>query len=220
MAERWQEVDEFLTDLFGLQDAVLNATVESTSAAGMPMIQVSAAYGAFLNLLARAANARRILEVGTLAGYSTIWLARALPADGRLVSLELEQRHADVARANLERAGVSEQVEIVVGPAAELLRRLADVGTDAFDLIFIDADKDGYPEYLKLALELSRSGTLIVADNVVRGGQVATVDSGDGRVMGVRRFLEDLAADERLDATVVQTVGAKGYDGMAIARVR
>ena len=219
MAERWQEVDEFLTNLFGLQDAVLDATVESTSAAGMPMIQVSAAYGAFLNLLARAANARRILEVGTLAGYSTIWLARALPADGRLVTLELEQRHADVARANLGRAGVSERVEIVVGPAAESLRRLADAGTDAFDMIFIDADKDAYPEYLKLALELSRSGTLIVADNVVRQGQVAT-DSADGRVMGVRRFLEDLAADERLDATVIQTVGAKGYDGMAIARVR
>ena len=217
--DRWHAVDDHLVDLFDLDDDALRATVAATAAAGMPQIQVSATLGRFLNVQARAIGARRILEIGTLAGYSSIWLARALPRDGRLVTLELEPRHAEVARANLARAGLDELVEVRVGPAAESLAALVADGVEPFDMVFIDADKEGYPDYLEWSLRLSRPGTLIVADNVVRGGAIIDAASPDSRVQGIRRFNEALARDPRVAATIVQTVGAKGYDGMAFAVV-
>jgi predicted O-methyltransferase YrrM len=218
--DRWHAVDDHLVELFGLDDDVLRAAVADSLAAGMPQIQVSATLGCFLNLQARALGARRLLEIGTLAGYSSIWLARALPADGRLVTLELEPRHAAVARGNFERAGLADVVEVRVGPAAQSLAALVAQGVQPFDMVFIDADKDGYPDYLEWSLRLSRPGTLIVADNVVRGGAIIDADSADSRVQGVRRFNEMLAHDPRLDATILQTVGTKGYDGIAYAVVK
>ena len=217
--DRWQAVDDHLVELFDLDDDALRATVAATAAAGMPQIQVSATLGRFLNVQARAIGARRILEIGTLAGYSSIWLARALPRDGRLITLELDPRHAQVARANLARAGLDALVEVRVGPAAESLAALVADGVEPFDMVFIDADKEGYPDYLEWSLRLSRPGTLIVADNVVRGGAIIDAASPDSRVQGIRRFNAALARDPRLAATIVQTVGAKGYDGMAFAVV-
>jgi predicted O-methyltransferase YrrM len=180
---------------------------------------VSPLQGRLLELLARLQGARSILEIGTLGGYSTICLARALPADGRLVTLEANPRHADVARANVERAGLADVVDVRVGAAIETLPTLAADGGGPFDLVFIDADKRSNPEYLEWALELSRAGTLIVADNIVRGGAVADAGSDDPSVVGVRRFLELVAAEPRLTATAVQTVGEKGYDGLVLALV-
>ncbi|OFW53228.1 MAG: methyltransferase [Actinobacteria bacterium RBG_16_67_10] len=217
--DRWQAVDDHLVELFDLDDDALRATVAATAAAGMPQIQVSATLGRFLNVQARAIGARRILEIGTLAGYSSIWLARALPRDGRLITLERDPRHAQVARANLARAGLDALVEVRVGPAAESLAALVADGVEPFDMVFIDADKEGYPDYLEWSLRLSRPGTLIVADNVVRGGAIIDAASPDSRVQGIRRFNAALARDPRLAATIVQTVGAKGYDGMAFAVV-
>jgi len=217
--DRWQAVDDHLVELFDLDDDALRATVDATAAAGMPQIQVSATLGRFLNVQARAIGARRILEIGTLAGYSSIWLARALPRDGRLITLELDPRHAQVARANLARAGLDALVEVRVGPAAESLAALVADGVEPFDMVFIDADKEGYPDYLEWSLRLSRPGTLIVADNVVRGGAIIDAASPDSRVQGIRRFNAALARDPRLAATIVQTVGAKGYDGLAFAVV-
>ena len=217
--DRWQAVDDHLVELFDLDDDALRATVDATAAAGMPQIQVSATLGRFLNVQARAIGARRILEIGTLAGYSSIWLARALPRDGRLITLELDPRHAQVARANLARAGLDALVEVRVGPAAESLAALVADRVEPFDMVFIDADKEGYPDYLEWSLRLSRPGTLIVADNVVRGGAIIDAASPDSRVQGIRRFNAALARDPRLAATIVQTVGAKGYDGMAFAVV-
>ena len=218
--DRWNAVDDHLVDLFGLDDDILRSAVADSVAAGMPQIQVSATLGRFLNLQARTMAARRILEIGTLAGYSSIWLARALPADGRLVTLELEPRHAEVARANLVRAGLGDVTEVRVGPASETLRAMVADKVEPFDMVFIDADKDGYPDYLEQSLKLARPGTLIVADNVVRGGAIIDADSSDARVQGVRRFNEMLARDPRLDATILQTVGVKGYDGIAYALVK
>ena len=217
--DRWQAVDDHLVELFDLDDDALRATVDATAAAGMPQIQVSATLGRFLNVQARAIGARRILEIGTLAGYSSIWLARALARDGRLITLELDPRHAQVARANLARAGLDALVEVRVGPAAESLAALVADGVEPFDMVFIDADKEGYPDYLEWSLRLSRPGTLIVADNVVRGGAIIDAASPDSRVQGIRRFNAALARDPRLAATIVQTVGAKGYDGLAFAVV-
>jgi len=217
--ERWQAVDDYVVALFDLDDDALRATLDATVAAGLPQIQVSATLGRFLNIQARAVHARRILEIGTLAGYSSIWLARALPRDGRLITLELEPHHAQVARANIARAGFEAQVEVRVGPAAESLAALVADGVELFDMVFIDADKEGYPDYLEWSLRLSRPGTLIVADNVVRGGAIIDADSTDSRVQGIRRFNEMLARDPRVAATILQTVGAKGYDGMAFAVV-
>ena len=218
--DRWHAVDDYLVDLFELDDDVLRAAVAASVAAGMPQIQVSPALGRFLNLQARAMGARRILEIGTLAGYSSIWLARALPSDGRLVTLELEPRHADVARGNLARAGLDAVAEVRVGPALASLAMLVAEGVAPFDLIFIDADKESYPDYLEASLHLARPGTLIVADNVVRGGEIIDTNSADTRVQGIRRFNEMLARDPRVDATILQTVGAKGYDGIAYALVK
>jgi predicted O-methyltransferase YrrM len=217
--ERWTMVDAWLDATVVKPDQALRAALEATAAAGMPMIAVSASQGKWLHLLARAIGARRILEVGTLGGYSAIWLASALPADGRLVSLELEERHATVARANLHHAGLGERAEVRVGPAAETLAGMVEAGEDRFDLCFIDADKPGYPTYLRHALELVRPGGCIVADNVVRGGGIADPDSTDASVLGVRATLEAMAAEPRLSTTVIQTVGDKGYDGFALAIV-
>ena len=217
--DRWTAVDSYISDLLVRPDEALETALEGSEAAGLPAIQVAANQGKLLHLLARLQGARSILEVGTLGGYSTIWLARALPPGGRLITLELEPRHAEVARANIARAGLAERVEVRVGPASESLPRLTQEGVEPFDLVFIDADKEGYPDYLGWALRLTRPGSLIVADNVVRGGALIDPDSSDPRVQAVRRFIELVAAEPCLDATVIQTVGSKGYDGLAFALV-
>jgi predicted O-methyltransferase YrrM len=217
--ELWASVDDYVSGLFVPPDTVLDAVLLRSEAAGLPAIQVTPALGKLLHLLARLQRAERILEIGTLAAYSTIWLARALPAEGRLITLEFNPKHAEVARGNLADAGLSEKVEVRLGSAAEGLQQLAREKSPPFDLIFIDADKAGYPEYLRLALPLSRPGTLLVADNVVRNGAVADASSPDPDVQGVRRFNEMLAKEPRLSATVMQTVGGKGYDGFALAIV-
>jgi predicted O-methyltransferase YrrM len=220
--DTWTKVDQYFGDLLVPADGALDAALEANEKAGLPQIDVTPLQGKFLEFLVRITGARRVLEIGTLGGYSTIWMTRALHPDGRLVTLELEPHHARVARQNVEAAGLANRVEILVGPAIESLRRLAN--TDAsqsvpFDLIFIDADKERYPEYLTWALKLSRPGTVIVADNVVRDGEVINENSADPRIHGVRRFGEMVAAEARLSATVLQTVGAKGYDGFALAIV-
>jgi predicted O-methyltransferase YrrM len=197
----------------------LDAALRESAAAGLPAIHVSPSQGKMLHLLARALGARRILEIGTLGGYSTIWLARALPAGGRLVTLEADPRHASVARSNLARAGLSAAVEVRVGRALDLLPQLASEVGGPFDLIFIDADKAGYPDYFPWALKLSRRGSLIIADNVVRNGAVVDGSGADPGVAGVRRMNELVAGEARVSATVVQTVGGKGYDGFMLAVV-
>jgi predicted O-methyltransferase YrrM len=216
----WQQINEYLGSLFYADDDALTAAQRDSVAAGLPQISISPAEGRLLHLLAGAIGARRILEVGTLAGYSTIWLARALPEDGRLVSLELEQRHADVARRNLERAGVADRVKILVGPALDSLAQLAQREREPFDMAFIDADKESYPEYLEWSLRLCRSGGLIVADNVIRHGAITDPASPDPRVAATRRFLEAVSADARLEAAVIPSPEPGGFDGMAVVRIR
>ena len=213
--ELWTSVDRYITDLFVLPDPALDAALKASTDAGLPAIQVAPNQGKLLQLLARIHGARTILEIGTLGGYSTIWLARALPAGGRLVTLELDPKHAEVARANFVRAGLSDKIEIKVGKALDSLPHV----TGPFDLIFIDADKAGYPDYLAWALKLSRRGSLIIADNVVRKGAIIDATSTDASVQGSRRFNELLAKEPRVSATIVQTVGSKGYDGLAFAVV-
>lgn len=217
--EKWNAVDSYITDCLLPPDPILDAAIQQSHAAGLPTIQVSPTQGKMLHILARAQGARRILELGTLGGYSTIWLARALPADGRLITLEVNPRHADVARANLARAGLSHKVELRLGPALDSLKEMAKAGTAPFDFIFIDADKPGYADYLTAILKLSRPGTVIVADNVVRKGNVVDENSDDSNVQGIRHFNEVLAAEPRLIATTIQTVGSKGYDGFTLAIV-
>jgi predicted O-methyltransferase YrrM len=216
---QWTEVDAFLGSLIVGEDDTLTQATAAAQRAGLPPISVSPAAGKLLYLLAKLAGARRILEIGTLGGYSAIWMARALPADGHLVSLEYSPRHAEVASGNIARAGLIGTVEIRVGAAADSLPKLAAEGVEPFDMVFIDADKGGYPDYLDWSLKLTRPGSLIVADNVVRGGAVADGLSRDPNVQGVRSYLEKVAADPRLEGTVMQTVGVKGYDGLSIARV-
>jgi predicted O-methyltransferase YrrM len=217
--ESWTAVDTYAAGLFLGADPVLEEALRLSAEAGLPPIQVSSCQGKFLHLLARLVNAGRILEIGTLGGYSTIWLARGLRPGGTLVTLEYEPRHAAVARQNLERAGLAGAAEVRVGAAADSLPLLESEGRGPFDLIFIDADKAGYPGYLRWALRLSRPGTLIVADNVVRGGAVADAASTDPNVLGVRGMNEIAAKEPRLFATVLQTVGSKGYDGFMLAVV-
>lgn len=216
---RWTEVDRFLDALIVRPDAALTSANADAAAAGLPAIQVSPPQGAFLGLLVAISGARSVLEVGTLGGYSTIWMARALPSGGRLLSLELESKHAEVARRNLARAGVADRVEIRVGPALASMRALAADPRAPFDFVFLDADKTEYVDYLSEALRLSHPGTVIVADNVVRQGSIVDARSNDPRVAGIRRFLERVGTTPELRATVLQTVGEKGYDGMAILRV-
>jgi predicted O-methyltransferase YrrM len=217
--DQWTAVDRYITDLLVPPDPALDATLQASAAAGLPAINVAPNQGKFLMLLAQIQGARNILEVGTLGAYSTIWLARALPADGHLITLEADPKHAEVARANIARAGLAQVVELRLGPALETLPRLAAEGAGPFDLIFIDADKPGYPDYFRWALKLSRRGSVIIADNVVRDGAVIDPASDDPRVQGMRRFNELLAAEPRVSATEIQTVGSKGYDGFALALV-
>jgi predicted O-methyltransferase YrrM len=220
--ERWSAVDRYVDELLvGEDDALVHARRASDDA-DLPPIALTPALGKLLHLIARVHRAGSILEVGTLGGYSTIWLARALPDDGRLITLELDPRYAQVAAANIDRAGLAGLVKIEVGPAADSLRALVAHGAGPFDLIFIDADKESTPEYFLRALELSRPGSVIVTDNVVRDGELANDDTEDERALGMRRFHELLAAERatgRVSATTVQTVGAKGYDGFTLALV-
>jgi predicted O-methyltransferase YrrM len=222
--ERWTAVDRYITDLLVPEDAALEAALRDSAAAGLPPIAVTPNQGKLLGLLARVQGARAILELGTLGGYSTIWLARALPAGGRLVTLEAEAEYAELARANIARAGLAESVELRVGPALQTLPQLVAEGAGPFDLIFVDADKKNNPGYFEWALKLSRPGTLIIVDNVVRGGAILDPDADDPTVgnegiRGVRLFFEKLAAESRVSATAIQTVGSKGYDGFALAIV-
>ena len=218
--ELWATVDEYLVEKLVPADAALTAAREANAEAKLPAIDVSATQGKFLYLLAKIHGARRILEVGTLGGYSTIWLARALPEGGKLVTLEIEKRHADVALKNIERAGVAARVELRLAPAAESLAALVKEGAEAFDLIFIDADKPNNPVYLEWALRLARPGTVLIVDNVIREGAVIEAESTDASVRGTRKLFDLMAANPRLDATALQTVGSKGYDGFVMAVVR
>ena len=215
-----ESVDDYIVERLIGDDPVQAATLAANRAAGLPPIDVSQAQGKLLMLLARMAGARRILEVGTLGGYSTIWLARALPDDGRLVTLELDPSVAEVARANIAAAGFADRVEVRVGPAIDSLRALIDGGEPAFDLVFVDADKQAYAEYLRLGLDLSRSGTALVFDNVVRQGGVVRPDSPDPKVPGTRALYDALRDEPRVEATAIQTMGAKHWDGFALAVVR
>ncbi len=217
--EQWTAVDRYITDLLVPPDPVLDAVLQACAAADLPPHNVSPNQGKLLQLLARVQGAHTILEIGTLGAYSTIWLARALPADGSLVTLEADPKHAEVARANIARAGLADVVDLRLGRALSTLPQLAAEGRGPFDLIFIDADKPSNPDYFAWALKLSRRGSLIVADNVVRNGAVVDAKSGDPSVQGVRRFNELLAESPQVSATAIQTVGSKGYDGFAIAIV-
>ncbi|MFF4099215.1 O-methyltransferase [Streptomyces sp. NPDC001903] len=215
--QTWTAVEDYFDGLLVEEDEALVAANADAGAAGLPAHQVAPNQGKLLHLLARIRGARTILEIGTLGGYSTIWLARALPAGGRLVTLEVDPRCADVAAANVARAGLADVVDIRRGRALDLLPGLTDLAP--FDLVFIDADKPSNPDYLKWALELTRPGSVIIGDNVVRDGAVADPDSTDPRVQGVRRFTELIAEHPRLTATALQTVGSKGYDGLVMALV-
>jgi predicted O-methyltransferase YrrM len=218
--EQWTAVDNYFTGLLVPPDPVLDSAVEASDAAGLPAHQVAPNEGKLLMLLAQLTGARRILEIGTLGGYSTIWLARALPRDGRLITLEYDPKHAEVARSNFARAGLAEVIEVRVGAALDSLPQLATEGQAPFDLIFIDADKVNNPDYFAWALKLSRRGSLIIADNVVRQGTVIDANSNDPNVQGIRRFTDLLAAETRVSATAIQTVGSKGYDGLALLLVK
>jgi predicted O-methyltransferase YrrM len=217
--EQWNQVDRYITDLLVPPDRVLDAALEESTKAGLPAINVAPNQGKFLHLLARIQGARSILEVGTLGGYSTIWLARALPDNGRLVTLELDPKHAEVARKNIARADLDSVVELRVGKALDTLANLHSENKGPFDLVFIDADKENIPHYFAWALKLARRGSVIVVDNVVRKGAVAAPTSTDVNVLGVRRFNELVAKEPRVSATAIQTVGSKGYDGFAIVLV-
>jgi predicted O-methyltransferase YrrM len=216
----WTAVDRYLVESLIPADPVLEKVLKANAAAALPAIDVAPNQGKLLHLLARIQGARRVLEIGTLGGYSTIWLGRALPPEGRLVTLEAEPKHAEVATENIERAGLSSIVELRLGPALDSLSQMQKEGVAPFDLIFIDADKQNIPGYLEWSLRLSRPGTVIVTDNVVRDGAVIDPQDPDPRVQGVRRFFQMIADDPRLDATALQTVGSKGYDGFTLAVVR
>jgi predicted O-methyltransferase YrrM len=218
--ELWTAVDRYLVESLIPRDQVLDEALQANAAANLPAIDVAPNQGKFLHLLARIQGAKRILEIGTLGGYSTIWLARALPADGKLVTLEAMAKHAEVATANIERAGLSSLVEVRLGPALESLAQLQREGVAPFDFIFIDADKPNNPRYLEWALRFSHPGTVLIVDNVVRDGAIVNPNDPDPSVQGTRRLFELLAADPRIDATALQTVGSKGYDGFTLAVVK
>jgi predicted O-methyltransferase YrrM len=219
MEESWTRIDAWLGHAVGDRDDVLEAALADSEAAGMPAIAVSRVAGKFLHLLARLRGAQRILEVGTLGGYSTIWMGRALPASGRLVTLEINEAHAAVARKNIERAGLSERVEIMTGPAANSLEQMKSKGIDPFDLVFIDADKRSNDTYFDYALALTRPGSVIVVDNVVRGGRVLDEPTDDPDILGIKRMMEHVRKQSRITATALQTVGTKGHDGFLLAIV-
>ncbi|MDT9693078.1 O-methyltransferase [Streptomyces sp. P9(2023)] len=217
--DQWTAVDRYFTDLLAPADEALAATLADSTAAGLPEIAVAPNQGKLLNLLISMLGARSALEIGTLGGYSTIWMARALPADGRMISLEHNPTHADVARANLARAGLDKIVEVRTGSALDSLPQLEAEGAGPFDFVFIDADKVNNPNYVEWALRLSRPGSVIVVDNVVRGGAVLDAETDDPSVTGTRAMFELVSREPRLDATALQTVGMKGYDGLLVARV-
>jgi predicted O-methyltransferase YrrM len=219
MKSTWADVDDFFTQHLLPADDALSAAMESSIAEGLPPISVTPPQGKLLHLLARITGARRILEIGTLGAYSTIWLARALPSGGRVVTLEIDQHHADVARRNLARAGLSEKVEIRLGRASETLDEMVANGEAPFDFVFVDADKASSDVYFDAALKLSHDGTVIVVDNVVRDGKVADAASDDADIQGIRRMTERLANEPRVSATAIQTVGGKSYDGFLLAIV-
>ena len=215
----WTSVDDYITQLFVQSDPIMQETLAASEAAGLPSISVAPNEGKLLMLLAQLCGARNILEMGTLGGYSTIWLARGMVSGGSLITLEANPKHAEVARLNIARAGFTDRAEVRVGAARDTLSQLASEGRSPFDLIFIDADKESYPEYLAWALKLARPGALIIADNVIRDGKILDPEDADPRVQGARRFNQLLAEEPRVKATVIQTVGGKGHDGMAIAIV-
>lgn len=217
--EQWRAVDRYIVDLFIPPDPALDAALQASTDAGLPASHVAPNQGQLLYILARAIGARSILEIGTLGGYSTIWLARALPPGGSLITLEVDPEHAEIARANLARAGVAELVEVRVGRALDTLPQLVANEHGPFDLVFIDADKPNFTAYFEWTLKLTHPGSLIIGDNVVRNGAVIDPNSVDASVQGVRRFNAALAAEPRVAATVIQVVGRKGYDGIAIAIV-
>ncbi|MFN2285873.1 MAG: O-methyltransferase [Anaerolineae bacterium] len=217
--ETWSAVDAYICDRLIAPDPVLDSALRASATAGLPQHNVAPNQGKFLQILAQMQGARKILELGTLGGYSTIWLARALPEDGHLITLEANSRYAEIAKTNITKAGLSHLVEIRVGRAIEILPLLSQEGLAPFDFIFIDADKPSNPEYLEWALRLSRPGTVIVGDNVIRDGMVADSASTDANVLGVRRFFDLMAKNPRLSATAIQTVGSKGYDGFSLAIV-
>ena len=221
MPKIWTKVDDYFSEHLAPAEAedVFEAARAANQKAGLPAIDVSRLQGKFLELLVRISGSRRALEIGTLGGYSTLWLARALPEGGKIVTLELDPHHAEVARENLRSAGMLDRVDLRIGRATDSLSALENSPSAPFDLIFIDADKRSYPKYLEWSLKLSRPGTVIVADNVVRDGKVVDAASNDPDIQGVRRFTEQVAAEPRLSATVLQTVGMKGYDGFALAIV-
>src|SRR5687768_646820 len=216
--EAWREVDAYFTGILVPEDQALGDARQSGALTTMPQAEVAPNQGMLLAMLCRIASATRVLEFGTLAGYSTIWLARAVGGAGHVTTLELEERNAAIARANLRRAGVASRVDVLVGPALDSARRLLEDGHEPYDFVFIDADKPSNPAYLKASLELTRQGGVIVIDNVVRNGAVTDPDSPDERVQGVRRVLADIAHDTRLEATALQTVGSKGWDGFVVVR--
>jgi len=219
MSADWTEVDEYITDQLVPADPVLEAALRASHSAGLPHIQVSPNQGKLLQLLALACGAKRILEIGTLGGYSTIWLGRALPPEGRLITVEVDAKHAEVAQTNIAHAGLAGMVEVRCARAQVALDQMLHNAEPPFDLVFIDADKPGNPEYFRRALQLSRPGTMIVVDNVVRDGAVVNSGSNDADVLGTRRLYEVMAAEPRVSATAIQTVGSKGWDGFAIALV-
>ncbi|MBW3548678.1 MAG: O-methyltransferase [Actinobacteria bacterium] len=217
--ERWTAVDRYIADVVVGSDPALEAALEASAGAGLPPINVAPNQGKLLALLVQVRAARTVLEIGTLGGYSTIWMAGVLPAGGRLVTLEADPAHADVARGNIARAGLDHIVDVRVGPALTILPQLAAEGAGPFDMVFVDADKAANADYFSWALRLTRRGSVIVVDNVVRGGTVVDADSADPGIQGTRRLYELLGQERRVSATVVQTVGSKGYDGFALAVV-
>ena len=217
--ELWTRVDRYFTEQLRLSDPALEAAMQANAAAGLPAIDVAPNQGKFLHLLATLVHAKTVLEIGTLGGYSTIWLARALPADGRLISLEFSAKHAEVAKSNIERARLSGRVEVRVGAALDSLPAIEREGLAPFDFIFIDADKPNNPAYLEWAIKLSRPGTLIVIDNVVRDGAIVDENNSDPAIQGTRKMFDLMSRDTRISSTALQTVGWKGYDGFAVAVV-
>lgn len=218
--EIFGKVDHYISQMLAPEDEVLRETIKSLDTAEMPQISVTANQGKFLQVIALMCNAKRVLELGTLAGYSTIWLARSLPEDGKIVTIEFDPRHANVAKQNIKNAGLLDKVDIRVGKAMDLMLEIKEAKEESFDLIFIDADKPPYAEYFEMALSLSHPGTVIICDNVIREGKVLDENSTDDRVIGVQRFNKMLASNKNVTATILQTVGVKEYDGMAIAVVK
>jgi predicted O-methyltransferase YrrM len=217
--ETWTNIDAYFTDLLHDHDPILDAVLADSTKAGLPEIQVSVPQGKWLHLMVQLSGAKRVLELGTLGAYSTIWIARALPSDGRLITLEAEPLHVQVSRQNLAHAGLSEKVDVMEGAALDTLQQLIEQNVEPFDFVFLDADKENYPNYLPGILQLMHTGSVLIADNVVRDGAVIEPDHTDSRVRGVRQFNQLVADNPAINATGIQTVGTKGYDGYLIGRI-